>query len=235
MEAMGRRLAYVYTNELPLIEELGGHIEGIVAAWVSCNRDTGINHYAQWALAEIATMTPERKRWAKTVLLATYGNLAALARVREHGYRTGTGVQREYPAGPSTVTAYSHITETETELPTVNVIHRGMIEAQQRTNVLRTARWLTSYGHDILAIHADAIIIRAGRQLPLLPPPWRHDTHLTHLRFASAVGYTSVERTRLPGIDKADSDRWARTRLRGTITVQTKGTGNPAGPQQRRA
>lgn len=211
METAGRRKMFVYSNELPLIRALGGEIEGIVAAWVSFQRDTGLNQFAQWALTEIATMDPVRKRWAKTVLLAVYGNLAAKSRAVEYGYRNATaGIPREYPAGPTVIQAQAYLAEREQEVPTVNVIHRGMIEAEQRRVVLDMARDLTEQGHAVLALYADAIMVKAGRALPLLPPPWRIDAHLTRLKFATPTAFTSVERTKLPGIARDDAERWSR-------------------------
>lgn len=221
LETAGRKQAYVYSNELPLLHTLGVEIEGMDAAWTSYDRDPGLNLFAQWALTEIATMTPERKRWCKIALLATYGNLAARARTTEFGYRTAThGVPREYPAGPGVLNVTAHISERELEIPTVNVIHRGMIEAEQRRVVLDLARDLTRTGHNILCIYADAVMVQSGPALPLLPPPWRIDTHLTRVRFASATAFTSNERTRLPGMAREDSDRWrriARIRPRGAV------------------
>lgn len=224
METAGRRVAYVFSNEIPLILALGAEIEGIAAAWTSYERDTGLNGYAQWALTEIATMSPERKRWCKIVLLSTYGNLAAKARVTEYAYRTaGAGIPREYPAGPHLLAARAHVSETELEVPTVNVVHRGMIEAEQRRVVLDMARHLTETGHTVIAIYADAIMVKAGPALPLLPPPWRVDAHLTRLRFATPTSFTSNERTRLPGITREDAERWRRiTSIRPRRRVQSE-------------
>ncbi len=211
MEHAGRRRAWVYSNELPLIRELGADIEGIEAAWTSYALDTGLNAFAAWALAEIATMNPARKRWAKTVLLATYGNLAAKARVQEFAYRTANGgVPVEYPAGPHVIAAHAHVSDIEREIPTVNVIHRGMIEAEQRRITLDFARELTTMGHTVLSIYADAVIVKAGTALPLLPPPWRIDAHLTRLRFASPTAFHSAERSKLPGIAREDHERFRR-------------------------
>lgn len=211
MERPGRKLAWVFTNELPMVHELGGDIEGVAAAWTSYEPDTGLNQYAVWAQSEIAHMDAARKRWAKVVLLATYGNLAAKARITEFGYRVANhGVKREYPAGPSTLTATAHIGDIEREIPTVNVIHRGMIEAEQRRITLELARELTSHKVRVLSIYADALIVRSDRALPLLPPPWRVESHLTRLRFFSAVSFDSAERTKLPGIASEDRERYAR-------------------------
>lgn len=211
MEDAGRKLVYVYSNEIPMILSLGGEIEGIFAAWTSYTLDTGLNGFARWALSEIAAMTPERKRWCKVALLATYGNLAAKVRTQEFAYRTAQGgVSKQYPAGPHFLDVRAHVGETELEIPTVNVVHRGMIEAEQRRAVLDLARDLTGQGHTVVSIYADAIMVLAGPALPLLPPPWRVDAHLTRLKFATPTAFTSAERTKLPGIAREDIDRWRR-------------------------
>lgn len=211
MEQMGVRLAWVHTNELPLIHSLGGIIEGIDAAWVSHEQDTGLNQYAVWALTETATMTPRRKQWCKTVLLSTYGNLAAKARAAEYGYRNAqSGIPREYPAGPNILHAYAHLDNLETEIGTVNVIHRGMIEAEQRRVVLDMARDLHEQGHTVLSLYADAILIKSDRALAFLPSPWRLDGYLTRLRFVNATSFVSEERTKLPGVTGAERARWQR-------------------------
>lgn len=211
MEKAGRVIAWVFSNELPALYALGGIVEAVAAAWTSYETETGLNHYAQWALTETATMDAARKRWAKVVLLAAYGNLAARARTTEFAYRTAQeGIPRDYPAGPHRLPAIAHVTDIEREVPTVNTIHRGMIEAEQRRITLDLARTLTQQGHTVLSIYADAIIVRSDRQLPLLPPPWRVDAHLTNLRFASPTSFRSDERTKLPGMTREDRERFDR-------------------------
>lgn len=211
METAGCRIVWIFTNELPMIRELHGDIEGIIAAWTSYTPEEGLNRFAAWSLSEIATMTPARKRWAKTALLAAYGNLAAKARTTEFGYRTANGgLAREYPAGPFVLKAHAHTTEIEQEIPTVNVIHRGMIEAEQRRLVLDLARSLTDAGHTVISLYADAVIVKSDRALPLLPPPWRVDAHLTRLQFTNPTTFTSVERSKLPGVSREDAGRLRR-------------------------
>lgn len=211
LETAGRKQAYVYSNELPLLKRLGVEIEGIDAAWSSHDTDDGLNRYAQWALTETALMSTLRKRWAKVILLATYGNLAARTRSTEFGYRTAKrGTPREYPAGPYVLPVVAHIDPREREFPTVNVVHRGMIEAEQRRIVLDQALALTNAGQQVLCIYADAIMVRSDRALPFLEPPWRIDTHLTRVRFYAATAFTSDELSKMPGIPREDAERARR-------------------------
>lgn len=211
MEQAGRKRVWVYSNELPMVIKLGADIEGIDAAWTCYERDTGLNRFAQWALAETALMSITRKRWAKVTLLATYGNLAARPRSTEFGYRTAkSGEPREYPAGPMGLPVIAHIDPRARELPTVNVVHRGMIEAEQRRLVLDMARDLADAGHTVVCIYADAVMVTSDTPLGFLPPPWRIDGHLTRVRFYAPTAFTSLERSKMPGIPREDAERARR-------------------------
>src|SRR5207245_8648734 len=97
LQTMGRRLAWIYSNELPLVREFGAEIEGIEAAWISCDSEHGLNEYANWALSEIQAADAKRRRWLKPTLLATYGLLASKPRKMEFAYRRGRGVTKHYP------------------------------------------------------------------------------------------------------------------------------------------
>lgn len=210
MEQSGRRLAWVYSNELPTVHALGGVIEGIEASWTAYGEDPGLNKYAAWALSELATMTDTRKLWAKPTLLATYGILAAKPRTSEFAYlRADGGTPRMYPAGHGVLPAMAHTTLTPSEVVTANVIHRGMIEAETRKRCLDLARALASHGCRVLAIYADAVFVEMGTQLPLMPAPWSVKSECTRLTFYNSTSFTSVQMTRLPGVPQE-----ARERLR---------------------
>lgn len=213
--------AWVFTNELPTLHEFGVSVDAVDAAWISFGTDRGLNRYAQWALAELATATPERLDWLKPTLLATYGILASRPRVTEYGYkRADRGTPRLYPAGRHTLSARAYLSEKEQEVPTCNVIHRGMIEAETRKRSLDLARWLTTLGHNVLCVYADAVIVEQGPPLPLLPAPWGIKTPLSRLRFLHPNAFHSREMTRLPGVPKESA---ARVRLVHEI-MQPKGT-----------
>lgn len=206
METPGRKLVYVYTNELPMIRELGGIIDGIEAAWVSFQRDYGLNRYAQWALTESAMMENYRKQWAKPVLLSTYGVLASRPRTQAFGFRQAKGGELRYlPAGPTRIPAFIKETTMEQELPVSNVIQRGMIEAQCRMESLALARMLHAHKVEVLSIYADSVIVRSGK-LPLVPLPWTIKHELTRLTFYNSTSFSSVEMVKLPGIPKDKLD-----------------------------
>lgn len=210
LEAPGGRRAWVYTNELGYLSELGVSIDGVDAAWVSFKSDPGLGLYAQFALTELATADAARKAWLKATLLAGYGILAARPRVQEFGYKRGRGITRHYPTGNGRLEVKAHIALTETEMVTVNVIHRGLIEAETRLRCLRLARDLQDHGCRVLSIYADAVMVESGHPLPLLPPPWSIKAHLTRLRFLYPTAFHSHELTKLPGIPREGAERVRR-------------------------
>lgn len=210
LETSGRKTAWVYTNELPYLDTLGVLIEGVDAAWTAYETDSGLNRYAAWALAELATMDNARKQWAKPALLAAYGILAARPQVREFAYRIADGIPRHYPVNGGTLPAFAHRGNTPQETPTCNVIHRGMIEAETRLRCLRLARDLTAHNCTVLAIYADAVFVAAGDPLPLLPHPWDVKNTLHRLRFLNPTSFTSTELTRLPGVPQYAREREQR-------------------------
>lgn len=207
----GTALVWVYSNEIPLISQHGAIIEGIEAAWTAGSVTDGLNRYAEWAIRETSVMPTERRAWAKPTLLAVYGLLAARPRAREFGYRDAVkGESKIYPTfgGPVAVSALR--TSREIESPVVNVILRGMIEAQVRMEVLSLATMLDSYGLRVLALYADSVIIEPTAAMPFLPHPWVVKTALTNVTFFNPVSFVSDELERLPGISREGAQRIAR-------------------------
>lgn len=138
----------------------------------------------------------------KPALLATYGILASRPKQIEFGFRIAAkGEPVVYRTPHGGLEAMRVQTSRELESSVVNVIHRGMIEAETRARSLRLARDLAAGGHEVLAIYADAVFIRSA-SVPLLPHPWRVSGHLTDLRFFNATSFTSNELERLPGIPR---------------------------------
>jgi hypothetical protein len=194
----GIRYVYAHSNELEDIIAHGVDVYGVDAAWGSFERDTGLPAYASWALTQNALADPTRKQWLKPVLLSTYGVLAAKPTLMETAFKQGKGEPAHYTTGSRFLQVHAAKRFTEQEPPTVNVIQRGIIEAETRLRVLRMARFLHAYGARILALYADAVFIQSDT-VPLLPAPWRVQEHVTRLRFQGAHGFTSREVSKLPG------------------------------------
>lgn len=203
----GARTAWIYTNELPTIHELGGRIEAVIAGWLSYDTDPGMNRYARYALTELEASSGARKRWLKATLLAPYGMVAARAQEFETAFKQAdTDLVRGYPAGSSLLRAHA-VTRPAQESGIVNTIYRGMIEAEQRCRALSLARYLHSCGVTILGIYADSVFADTNAPLPFLPEGWRVEQVLDGLFFSSATHFTSRQLTKLPGVPRDAIDR----------------------------
>lgn len=223
MKRGGFHRCYIFTNELPMIHEIGGYVEYIIAAWTSNTRDSGPNAYARWAKEQLSTALQEstvRVRWLKPTLLSLYGILAARPRPLEFGYkRAVNGEPKNYALGGSMIQVQAKRTRQEFESPTANVIQRGMIEAETRLRSIMLARDLTARGITVLALYADSVFVESGTALPLLPYPWKVQQHVTDLRFFNSTSFTSREVTKLPGIPRADLDRLRRVKAFGAVVA----------------
>lgn len=190
---------WIFSNEIPLMKELGCQIEAIVAAWTASSVDTGLPKYARWAQEQIKQYKHDRQ-WLKPLLLSTYGVLAAKPRTYHFGYHRAYGKIEEFLLGPEIVHLHHTQTGEKTQLPVANVIHRGMIEAQTRLESIQLARQLEAEGDQVLSIYADGVIVKdSGRQLPLLPHPWRIKNQLKFLQYEDATSFRSNSLCRFPG------------------------------------
>lgn len=207
-EGEGYRRGFFYSNEIPYLLELGVRIRHIIACWTSPAKERGLSNYAKWAMDQIAESGPHRKPWIKPTLLAAYGVLAAKPKKLEFGYKTAeNATEKQYPCGSGFLTVQAKQMEHLHELPTANVIHRGMIEAETRLRSMRLARALSREGHSILAIYADSVFVEDGKELPLLAYPWRLQARLTALRFLSPTQFSSNELEKMPGVPQNQRQR----------------------------
>lgn len=196
---------FVFSNEIPLLLEMGYKINHVIAAWGSHDRDQGIARYANWADQQLDEHADAP--WIKPLLLATYGTLATRPSWGEAVFRLAKRGQ------PATVyTGRRSLTGIQTHKPIklepgiANVIHRGMIEAATRAESIQLARTLADRGLRVLSIYADAVIVQQPkddtRQLPPVPEPWRLKRTLNHLQFINQQAFISGEMTKLPGVSR---------------------------------
>ena len=199
-DSNGRRLAFVYSNELGELRSSGVTIDYIVAAWTARERDPGLNRFAAWALEELAKSDPERRRWLKPLLLSAYGLLATKPRKMQSGYLQGKeGTRMNYHVGRGEVMEFiKHESRLPFEPGFVNVVHRGMIEAETRLRSLEMARYLESIGFEILVVYADAVFVTGERQLPLLPNDWGV-RRITGAHFPNTNQVVCDQYAKLPG------------------------------------
>lgn len=195
---------YLFSNELAMAEELGMEIRHISYAWTSRDRDEGLSKYAEWAQQEVSAH-PEHRQWLKPTLLSAYGILGVRPRIMEMAYwQSKKGEPFRYLLGPTPVTMQRMRTTKEIQPGIANLIHRGMIEAETRKLSIQLARRLETEGHTVIAIHADAVLVKdEGQQLPLLPPPWRVKDRLTTFQAIDQVSFSSDTVTVLPGRKRA--------------------------------
>lgn len=200
MQKQGQSNAWIYTNEISFIESLGGRIEHIYGGIYSKKAERGLNRYAEWAIKEL-NQRPSERLWLKPTLHAVYGVLAAKPRAFEIAWRqTATKEPNDlYPMGNKMIPVTVVKGNKPVDYQITNVIHRGMIEAEQRTRVLTLATQLQKQGGKVICIYADSIFIHMP-QLPILPAPWRAKADLIGLHFHNATSFESRQMTRLPGV-----------------------------------
>lgn len=198
---VGWKDLFLFTNECRYLLEIPGvQLAGICASWTSLDRDSGIRRFANWSLSQVKNAPPEIRPWLKPTLLATYGMLAAVPRKMEFGMRSEEPDYWFTIPGPiSNRFGVKKVTaRTSWEPSYVNVIQRGMIEAETRVRSLSLARQLDLEGFRILCIYADGIIIE-GTEVPTLPPEWTVESCLTNLEFLTTNRFISDQVSKLPG------------------------------------
>lgn len=202
MRKQGQQNTWIYTNEIPYIETLGGRIEHVYGGIYSRKAEKGLNRFAEWAIKELEDRAQDRQ-WLKPTLHSVYGVLAAKPRAFEIGWRqTSKGEHNDiYPMGNKMIPVTVVKGKKPVDYRVTNVLHRGMIEAEQRTRTLQLATQLQKQGGKIICIYADSIFVHMP-QLPILPPPWRAKADLMGLHFRSATHFESPQMTRLPGIPR---------------------------------
>jgi hypothetical protein len=194
--------AYIFTNEIPLLEQLGVEIRYLYASWTSPTTDNGLAKYGRWAEKEIQKRKADKK-WLKSVFLAAYGVLASKPRRYEFGYYRAKGEYGPLEMGPHEIQVVRTKTRKENQLPIANVIHRGMIEAETRKLSIELARQFEREGFEVLSIYADGVIVRDDavqeNQFPLVPAPWRAKHRLKHIAFLDATAFESELLSKMPG------------------------------------
>lgn len=206
----GLRDAWVFSNEIPTLLELGGSIEAIYGAYVSDDTDPGLNLYGAWAQRQLASGRWQ-KGWLKPVLHSTYGLLAVRPHRLEMGFKHASGGTREKVVIGNTEVELDVVRgKHEQESRTANVVQRGMIEAEIRLQVLALARQLTAQGLTVLNVYADSLFVQLpkGGQFPILPAPWIVKTSVSGIRFLSATHFSCKAMTRLPGIPESAVDNY---------------------------
>ena len=202
---------FVFSNELPYLRDLGWRVLGTVAGWGSRERDTGLSRYARFCQSELEARGAPN--WLKPLLLCTYGLLAVKPKVPGAVYKQSTSETAEpfdlFTGGKLLHgLLVSHTKGVKIEPGIANVLHRGMIEAATSTESLSLAKYLTSRGLWVLQVYADSLIIEDDSSRPVpeaaLIAPWRIKQRLTDYRPINTQAFTSIEKTRNPGVSRAE-------------------------------
>lgn len=195
--------AFVFSNELPHLFDMGYKVNGVYAAWGSFRRDTGIARYAKWASKQLDHYGD--KPWLKPLLLSTYGTLATKPKYGESVFKLAkSGNEVTLVTGRNTLTGKHVVAPKKLEPRIANVIHRGMIEAATRSESVGYGQYLADQGFHVLSVYADAVIVEddPDKNLPAPIDPWRLKQTLNHLQFINQQAFISGEMTKLPGVSR---------------------------------
>lgn len=199
MHEPGRRLEYIYTNETHHLDGRHGVVEYVVASWTGTVLDTAIKEYGQWALAHRGG-GPGRK----PLLLAAYGALALRTDRSTTTYyaRHPRGLDTELPNAGRFAEVVRERRDGQPQPTVVNVLARGLIEAETRARSLAMAQQLEADGIKVLSVYVDGIIAETDR-LPFLPEGWEVERALTNVSFQNPTSFVADELRKQPGIPRA--------------------------------
>lgn len=205
IDHVGKKIerAFVYSNELPHLLDLGYRVCFVRAAWGSLKRDTGLPKYAAWASEQLDRYG--NPPWLKQFLLATYGTLATRPVDAEAIFRLASkGTPVTIRTGRRSLNGLSVQRKHKLEPRIAHLLQRGMIEAATRSESVGLSQYLDHLGFRVLSIYADAVIVECDddKPLPLLPEPWRCKKTLSHLQFINQQAFTSDGMTKLPGVGR---------------------------------
>jgi hypothetical protein len=182
-------------------------LDYIVAGFLGSMGDTALSEYGTWALDYLGSFNRE-KIYTKSSLLAAYGMLGfnneKNTDIRKYWGGNTTGTKILLPeAGPVTERVIKFKEGTQHNL--VNVVARGLIEAETRYRTLEYAKELYSQGIHVIQIYADGMLVEAD-QLPFLPTGWRITESLTNVYVPRTNAFISDQLSKIPGIPKTEDD-----------------------------
>lgn len=200
-EKRGAYNQWIWTPELRLFKDDPrldlGHF---VAAFTASRFDPVLREYSEWALAEISR-DQGRATYKKCTLLAAYGMLAYKNQGRPiYRFWSGRGNdnQVEIPIA-GLVKQRSIRVPKEYQLSIVNVLARGLIEAETATRTLEYAKELHQQGFHIPQLYADGLLVETER-LPFLAPGWRNLGSRTNVYIPWKNAFVSDQEKKLPGV-----------------------------------
>lgn len=166
MHEAGKKVAYLWTNEIPFLESFGLEVHGIMRIWGTDEVDYGIRKYAAWA-KEVQRTHPQ----FKALLLMPYGLLA----------RHRANIEFHHPGGTTRLVLGNQVVDdtkswpVQTQPETANALQLGLIQAFVRSLSLDMARQLTERGNEVISIYSDGIFVKLAPGETTVPlfAPWR--------------------------------------------------------------
>jgi hypothetical protein len=204
----GKHYLWLWTPELRLfLSDKRLQLDSFVAGFTSHVGDPAIAEYGKWALDYLQN-NPRYKQHTKGVLLSTYGMLAfnpeKYKKVIRYWGGNVRGNRTELPEA-GTVSERQINFKGNVQHSLVNVIARGIIEAETRTRSLEYAKELDEQGYHVPQIYADGIVVET-HQLPFIKNGWRVAHELTHVQIPRANAILSDQITKLPGMPYTEDD-----------------------------
>lgn len=218
----GTRYVWIWTPELRLLDDHRIQLEHFCGGFTGTTYDPVLPEYSEWAMGELQRDKANAK-YKKGALLAAYGMLAFNGNNRKPIYRYWGGVNKkekvEIPLAGLVGEGKVKISGM-TELSTVNVIARGLIEAETRTRSIEYARELDGQGFHVAQIYADGLLV-ASNALPFVREGWRVSHTLTHVHIPRPNAIISDELVKLPGVAGSQEDReWEQKRQDARVIVE---------------
>jgi hypothetical protein len=196
----GSRNEWLWTPEFRLFKDHRIQLVHFVASFSASTSDLALREYANWAVDELGR-NEGRARYKKGSLLAAYGMLAFNSCGRNiyrywggHSTKPICEIPRAGLVSESKISVPEHV-----QLSTVNVIARGLIEAETRTRSIEYARELHAQGLHIPQIYADGLLVETDH-LPFVKQGWRVSHSLTNVHLPRANAIISDQVVKLPGV-----------------------------------
>lgn len=168
----GVHVVPVWSAELPdVMAEPGVRVLGAVGGIVSWRTSDALNGYAAWALGQLENAAGNRRRmrWLKPLLLAVYGTMAQSAKpvVMFSTEPTARSSPELVALGARVVEVHVARSSRAVEPRYVNVLDRGIIEAETRAETIRVARAIeertaaddAQERAELVALYADSVLV----------------------------------------------------------------------------
>ena len=201
MRTPGRQLAWLWTNEIPLLESLGLRIVHLVSVWGTEEVDKRIVDYANWA-RDMSKRHPH----LKALLLMPYGALGKRPdklTIHRPGGDEDLLLAGQWIEGTSAQ-------EVSVQTYTANALQLGLIQAHVRALSLDMARKLSERGDRVISVYADGIFVRLeGNTAPMFAP-WRLKEENLEVHLAASL--------RVPVRARVQREYMAATIAAATIT-----------------